>query len=83
MNQQQAVERALELGIPLELLKNENQQTKLDFLNRYALCESAKESYIQGLISFQDYINTCEAYGIEIDQYLKTLETNLTNLRLL
>lgn len=48
----------------------------------YDIANTAKNYFVNGELSFSEYIEICEGCGVEIDSYLKTVEHNLKYLGL-
>lgn len=52
-------------------------------LETYKLAEEAQEAFLKCEITFDEYIQLLESAQMNVDDYMKTVESNLETLRLL
>lgn len=75
-----ALEKCLTLIVPNESLSDEELE---DMWKRYDAAQKALDLFIQGKISFSDYLDVAEEAEIEIDDYLEDIEFNLESRSLI
>jgi hypothetical protein len=77
------VDEALTLVIPSAATRNHNHQDLVNLMETYGVMEKAKDSFLDGEITFEEYIALGEKAEINIDNYMETIEHNLIQLKLL
>ncbi|MDZ7953331.1 hypothetical protein [Nostoc sp. DedQUE09] len=60
------------------LVPQVSQEEISDLIKREEITSLANSRFAKGEISFQDYIDCLEVVGVCIDDYLLTVENNLT-----
>jgi hypothetical protein len=76
------LDKALSIVIPTRSLRDYNDRDLDNLLESYRLAEIAKDSLIDGKVSFDEYIQLLECHQVNIDGYLETVEGNLETFRL-
>jgi hypothetical protein len=77
------LEEALSLVIPTRLTREYNDQDFTNLFESYRLAEVAKDSFLGGEVTLDEYMQLLECHEINIDSYLETIEHNLTAFRYL
>lgn len=49
-------------------------------LNDFSVARNALDNFLQGVISFEDYLDIADSCGVDIDDYLKIIDDNLSVL---
>lgn len=70
------------IGISSDGIPDHNHSDIAGLVELYDLANQARNAFLSGQISFDDYIMLLEIADIEIDDYLQTVEQNLTTLQL-
>ena len=52
-------------------------------METYALMERAKEDFLDGLLTFDEYLQLAEMANINVDSYMEDIEHNLLELKLI
>ncbi len=60
---------------------SESEMTKL--MESYGVMERAKDSFLAGEITFDEYLQLCELHKLNVDSYLEVVEHNLEQLELI
>lgn len=77
------VNTALSLAIPTNATKDHNHQDLTNLMESYGIIEKAKDCFVNGEITFEEYITLCEKHEVNVDNYLETIEHNLARLNLM
>lgn len=75
--------KALSLIIPGSATRDMNDSDFDRLLETYKLAEEAQEAFLKCEITFDEYIQLLESAQMNVDDYMKTVESNLETLRLL
>ncbi len=65
------------------LVPKVSQEEISDLIKREEITELANTRFAKGEISFQDYIDCLEAAAVDIDDFLLTVENNLSRVGIL
>lgn len=76
-------DKALSLMIPVASTKDYDEKELIGLMKTYEVLEKAKDSFLGGEITFEEYITLCEKAEVNIDSYLEVIEHNLTSFNLL
>ena len=78
-----SLDKALTLIIPGGVTRDMNKGDMKNLLDTCALTEVAKNDFLAGRLTFQEYIDLIETAEVNIDGYLENIEDNLTTLKLM
>ena len=76
------VNKALTLVVPTANTKDYDKEDLDNLMQTYAVMEQAKDSFLNGEITFEEYISLAEKAEINVDSYMETIEHNLIQLNL-
>lgn len=68
------LDKALAIVVPAKAIRDYSDKDLDDLLESYRLAEIAKDSFLDGEISFDEYMQLLECHQINIDSYLETVE---------
>lgn len=71
------------LSVEILLVPHTSSDEISNLIKREEIISLANTRFIEGKISFQDYIDCLEVAGVCIDDYLLTVENNLTTVGIL
>ena len=77
------VDKSLALVVPTSTTRDHDKKDLVNLMETYGVLEKAKDSFLTGEITFEEYITLCEKGEVNIDSYLETIEHNLIELKLL
>lgn len=77
------IDKALTLVVPTITTRDHNSKDLENLMETYGLMEQAKDSLLDGSITFEEYISLAEKAEINVDDYLGTIEHNLIELSLI
>ena len=77
------VDTALTLVVPTSTTRDHDKKDLVNLMETYGVMEKAKDSFLDGEITFEEYIYLAEKAEINIDSYMETIEHNLIELKLL
>ena len=77
------ISTALSLAIPTSSTKDHNNNDLVKLMTSYGIIEQAKNYFLDGEISFEEYICLCEKHEVNVDDYMETIEHNLIELKLM
>lgn len=72
----------LDLAIPTRVAKEFNQSDFDKLFQSYNLAKLARDDFLAGELTWEEYLNLLELHQINIDSYLSNLELNLHELGL-
>jgi len=76
-------EQAFSLVIPSSLARECNDKDLDTLLESYRLAGVAKDSFLDGEVTLDEYMQLLECHEINIDGYLETVEHNLEAFNLI
>ena len=76
------IDTALALVVPTSTTRDHNKEDLVRLMETYGVMEKAKDSFLDGEITFEEYICLAEKAEINIDSYMETIEHNLVELNL-
>ncbi|MEH2009991.1 hypothetical protein [Nostoc sp.] len=65
------------LGLRIVTTEKMSESESLKLIEQLECAELAKQRFIEGVISFEDYLDILELCEVDIDDYLITVEDNL------
>lgn len=71
------VDTVLTLIIPSGATRDMNSSDLDNLLQSYALAEKAKDSFIEGEVTFDEYLQLLESHQINVDTYCDAVESNV------
>ncbi len=74
------LESVLTLAIPNSLTKQCNGRDLDNLLKSYEIMEIAKADFINGELTFDEYLQLCESHQVNVDSYMETIEHNLVTI---
>lgn len=77
------LDNVLALTIPSNAIRDMNPADLNNLLATYEIAESAKEDFLAGELTLDEYFQLLEMAQVNIDGYMKTLETNLETLKVI
>lgn len=77
------IDRATLLAVPGQKGSDLDSRDRASLLKSYRIAEESRSAFLNGAISFPEYLELLELHQINIDQYLETIEFNLEQLRLI
>ena len=77
------VDKALTLVVPTNATRDHNRKDLENLMETYGIMEKAKDSLLDGEITFEEYISLAQQAEINVDSYMKTIEHNLIQLKVL
>lgn len=81
--QRQVLDEAMSLVIPCKMTRDMNTSDLNNLMESYGIIEKAKDCFLDGQITFEEYICLCEKHELNVDSYMKTIEHNLVQLKLI
>ncbi len=76
------IDNALTLVVSTGNAEGRSETELADLMESYGLMEQAKDSFLAGEITFDEYLQLCEIHNFNVDSYLETVEDNLEHFRL-
>lgn len=77
------INNALTLVVPTGNAEGMSKTELVDLMESYGLMEQAKDSFLAGKITLDEYLQLCEIHNFNVDSYLETVEDNLEHFRLI
>lgn len=77
------VDKSLTLVVPCSATRDYNKKDLVALMETYALMERAKEDFLDGLLTFDEYLQLAEMANINVDSYMEDIEHNLLELKLI
>lgn len=77
------IDNALTLVVPTSATRDHSFDDLEKLMRTYGILEKAKEAFLNQEIIFEEYISLCEKAEVNIDSYLKTIEHNLIEMKLI
>lgn len=77
------IDTALALVVPSNTTRDYNLKDLENLMESYGIIEKAKDSFLDGQITFEEYICLCEKHEMNVDSYMETIEHNLVQLKLI
>lgn len=77
------IDNALTLVVPAGNSESMSGSELADLMESYGVMERAKDSFLSGEITFDEYLQLCELHKLNVDSYLEIVEDNLQYLRLI
>ncbi|NJL53090.1 MAG: hypothetical protein HC930_14495 [Hydrococcus sp. SU_1_0] len=77
------LEKALTLVIPSKDIQDHDGSDLDNLLATYAITETARDNFLAGELTFDEYIQLLESAQLNVDSYLETLESNLVTFDLM
>lgn len=68
-------------GLSIITTQDLSEQESFKLIEQLEGAELAKQNFINGSISFEDFLNILELCEVDIDDYLITVEQNLVDAR--
>ena len=83
MTTREKVDMALALVVPSSTTKDHSHSDLVKLMKSYGIIEQAKDCFLDGEITFEEYICLCEKHEVNVDSYMETIEHNLIEMKLL
>ena len=77
------LDKALTLVMPTGSTRGMRDDELIKLMESYGVMERAKDSFLAGEITFDEYLQLCELHKLNVDSYLETVEDNLQHFRLI
>lgn len=77
------IDNALTLVVPCGNDDGMSEAELTGLMESYGLMEQAKDNFLAGEITFDEYLQLCEIHNFNVDSYLETVEDNLEHFRLI
>ena len=77
------IDQSLALVVPTSTTRDHDKKDLVNLMETYGVLEKAKDSFLDGEITFEEYISLCEKGQVNIDSYLEIIEHNLIEFKLL
>lgn len=77
------LDRVLTLVISSDATKDHDSSDTFKLMESYGIIEKAKDAFLSQEITFDEYLQLCELHEVNVDGYMKTIEHNLVELKLM
>ncbi|MEL6438697.1 MAG: hypothetical protein AAFQ80_05500 [Cyanobacteria bacterium J06621_8] len=74
---------AFVLVVPTSATRDMNLSDLEKLMAIYGVLEIARDDFLKGEITFQEYCDLQQTHGVNVDSFLKTTEHNLKELQLI
>ncbi len=72
----------LSLAIPSSATRDMNLSDLEKLMTSYGIIEMARDDFIAGKLTLDEYLDLCATHDMNVDSYLDTVEFNLKQLNL-
>ena len=70
-------------SLPVSTTRDHSHKDLVNLMETYGVLEKAKDAFLAGEITFEEYISLCEKAEVNIDSYLEVIEHNLIEFNLM